>query len=84
MNFFRQRGGFSFSKGEISVKIFEKKQKALEISEKEGYIRELIRGVAQSGLERCVRDAKVGGSNPLTPTIFLASSTVCDITSYLL
>ena len=27
------------------------------------------RGVAQSGLERCVRDAKVGGSNPLTPTI---------------
>ena len=51
------------------MKIFEKKQKALEISEKEGYIRELIRGVAQSGLERCVRDAKVGGSNPLTPTI---------------
>ena len=25
--------------------------------------------MAQSGLERCVRDAKVGGSNPLTPTI---------------
>lgn len=26
------------------------------------------RGVAQLGLERCVRDAKVAGSNPVTPT----------------
>ena len=43
-----------------------------------------LRRVAQSGLERCVRDAKVGGSNPLTPTTFFASSTVCDTTSYLL
>ena len=33
-----------------------------------------VRGVAQSGLERCVRDAKVGGSNPLTPTIFFVLS----------
>ena len=32
------------------------------------------RGVAQPGLERRVRDAKVGGSNPLTPTTQQCSS----------
>ena len=31
----------------------------------------LLSGCGSAWLERCVRDAKVGGSNPLTPTIFL-------------
>ena len=30
--------------------------------------------MAQPGLERHVRDVKVGGSNPLTPTIFFVLS----------
>jgi hypothetical protein len=29
-----------------------------------------LRGVAQLGLERCVRDAEVAGSNPVTPIVF--------------
>ena len=32
----------------------------------------LLSGCGSAWLERCVRDAKVGGSNPLTPTIFFA------------
>ena len=30
-------------------------------------------GCGSVWLERCVRDAEAGGSNPLTPTIFLFS-----------
>jgi putative endonuclease len=39
--------------------------------------------VAQSGLERRVRDAKVGGSNPLTPTILFYNYSVM-ITVYVI
>ena len=28
-----------------------------------------VRGVAQLGLERCVRDAEVAGSNPVSPIL---------------
>ena len=32
-----------------------------------------LSGCGSAWLERCVRDAEAGGSNPLTPTIFLFS-----------
>ena len=31
-----------------------------------------LSGCGSAWLERCVRDAEAGGSNPLTPTIFFA------------
>ena len=31
----------------------------------------IFRGVAQSGLARLVRDQEAGGSNPLTPKVFI-------------
>ena len=40
------------------------------------YIKEVDNksGCGSVWLERCVRDAEAGGSNPLTPTIFLFSA----------
>ncbi len=37
-----------------------------------------VRGVAQSGLERAVRDREAGGSNPLAPTKKMALR-ICEV-----
>ena len=40
-------------------------------------------GCGSVWLERCVRDAEAGGSNPLTPTIFFAKKMVNEDASLL-